>query len=353
MKRIANRWCGVPTAYPRALFANGELGCWFDCGLGDAYTNTGRTVLCAVSTQVAGLTGRSGNGPHASQVYSWPRPYLARVPQGGRRNALVWSGSLDNAAWTKTNVGVTPVGDGSYLMTDDATDGYHAVSSSLLPVDMQSYVRSIEVKRGTARYVSVTPSLTPSSINVASIFDFDTGIWTQAGVTSVPLPPVYLGGGWWRLSVVAVTTTSSWRYLGVTIVPGPTGSSTSVQYAGIGDTVLLRNGQAELGDVPSAYQNVTFNFDVTEAGKRDIWHLLSDMVNDTLLATLPNLGSAATLFYAVAGGSVILPGQTIGAGAFEVLRGQRTFAVGAINRALTDAETATLMAYLEARRGGV
>lgn len=351
LKSIAHRWQGVGSAWPRGLFANGELGCWFDCQIGDAFADTARTTIANVATTVAGLADRSGLGVHAAQATSGLRPYLGRVPSGGRRNLLNWSADLANAAWGKTNCTVTAVGDGSFIFTDDATLGYHCVNSTILPADAALCARSIEVKKGTARYISLGTNSIPSAPATTSIFDLDTLAWTQVASAVTTLPAVALGGGWYRLTYVSAAATTSYRYLTIGTSQTPTGSGVGQQFAGIGDTVYLRNGQGELGSVATAFQTVVAGYSVTEAGKRDIWHLHSDLVNDTMVAMLPDLGSAATLFYAVDDSSVILPGQTIGAGAFEVLRGRRTFACGAINRALSAAETAVLTAYLNARRG--
>lgn len=80
-------------------------------------------------------------------------------------------------------------------------------------------------------------------------------------------------------------------------------------------------------------------------------HWLADSGGKSLPATLPSLGTNATVWHATEGVTTILTGQTVSAGAFETLRGQKTYAVGAINRPLTGPETAALTAYLNAARG--
>lgn len=352
-KSLAYRWRGVGSAYPRGLFRNGELGCWFDCNLADAYTDTGRTVAAVVGNAVAGLTGRSGAALHAAQATSNLRPLLARVPPRGRKNVLVYSAEISNAAWVKTNCTVTAVGDGSYLMTDDATVGNHCVySSQTPPADTTgTYARSIEVKKGSARYLFLSTNTSASSTNTTLIVDLDAKTVTQSFGAGSVLPIVDLGGGWLRITYYATAPSPSFRRLTIGISPVPTFTVASdLNYAGGAGTVYLRRGQVELGTAFTTYQTVTTDLDVTEENTRHCWHLYSDLFNDTLPVALPNLGAAATVFYATEAGAVILPGQTIGAGAFELLRGQRTFAVGAINRALTAAETASLTAYLNARK---
>lgn len=80
-------------------------------------------------------------------------------------------------------------------------------------------------------------------------------------------------------------------------------------------------------------------------------YLLSDLVNDSLPAVVPSLGSDATVAYATEAGTAILSGQTIGAGALETLRGEKTYGFLAINRALSGAELSILTTFLDAARG--
>lgn len=80
-------------------------------------------------------------------------------------------------------------------------------------------------------------------------------------------------------------------------------------------------------------------------------YLLSDLVDDSLPAIVPNLGSNATIAYATEAGVTILTGQTIGAGALEILRGEKTYSFMAINRALTGPETTSLTEYMNGKSG--
>ena len=89
---------------------------------------------------------------------------------------------------------------------------------------------------------------------------------------------------------------------------------------------------------------------VYQAGNGLHW-LVDDGVDDSLTATVPDLGADATLWYATEAGATILTGQTIGAGDLEVLRGDNTFSFGAIDRALTATETTQLQTYLEEQSG--
>lgn len=79
--------------------------------------------------------------------------------------------------------------------------------------------------------------------------------------------------------------------------------------------------------------------------------LESDEADDTLPASVPDLGTDATVWYSTENGVSILVGQAVGAGLFELLRGQKTYAVGVIDRTLTDDELFDLSVFLEACRG--
>ena len=121
-------------------------------------------------------------------------------------------------------------------------------------------------------------------------------------------------------------------------------------YTGDGVSAIeVRYPQLEAGIINSPYQRVGVDADVTEGGKRDLWHLYNDQVDDTLVADFPDLGTQATIASATEAGVSIVAAQTIGAGAFDVLIGARTYALVVIDRALSPTETAQLTRYLEWR----
>lgn len=69
---------------PRALFANGEQGAWFDpSDLASMFQDTAGTVPAAVGAPVARINDKSGRGNHAGQVNAAARPLLRQDP-GGR-----------------------------------------------------------------------------------------------------------------------------------------------------------------------------------------------------------------------------------------------------------------------------
>jgi hypothetical protein len=69
---------------PRALFANGEQGAWFDpSDLSTMFQDLAGTVPAALGTPVTRINDKSGRGNHAGQTAAAGRPML-RQDAGGR-----------------------------------------------------------------------------------------------------------------------------------------------------------------------------------------------------------------------------------------------------------------------------
>lgn len=68
---------------PRALFANGELGAWFDpSDLSTMFQDVAATIPAAVGAPVGRIDDRSGRGNHAGQPAAAARPVLRQDGQG-------------------------------------------------------------------------------------------------------------------------------------------------------------------------------------------------------------------------------------------------------------------------------
>jgi hypothetical protein len=103
----------------------------------------------------------------------------------------------------------------------------------------------------------------------------------------------------------------------------------------------VTNAQLELGATPTAYQQVTAAYDITEAGVADRHYPLDDGVDDALIVTLPDLGTDATIAVGNLDGTVTYTeNQTIGAGARN-LTPNKTFEL-LIDRDLTTEEKSAL-----------
>lgn len=266
-------------------------------------------------------------GHHATQPVAASRPTLARQPKDGRRNLL--TASEDFASWTKqANASATASGviapDGyptgstfSFLSTanDSVYRGFSAAAFT-------AYVFSAYVKGPAGKTVRI--SLQPTG--VGPVF-----------VNSV------LTGDWQRVEAAAVT--------------GDSGNMNCVfDTDGINaaSSVDVWGAQLENGGVASPYQKVVSQYDVTEVGVRDCWHLYTDPVDDGLIVTVPAGGwTNATIMVALETGITVLTGQTIPAGAWALPlpRPSKCFGLVAINRALSAMETALLTKYLNLKRG--
>lgn len=67
---------------PSALFANGEVGVWYDPSPETTFTDTAGTALATVGDAVARINDLSGNGHNATQATTAARPIL-RQDAGG------------------------------------------------------------------------------------------------------------------------------------------------------------------------------------------------------------------------------------------------------------------------------
>jgi hypothetical protein len=79
---------------PTFLFANGEVGAWYDPSPTTTFTDTARTTPAAVGDAVAGMTDLSGNGFHATQSVLAARPILRQLASG--QHYLEFDGSNDS-----------------------------------------------------------------------------------------------------------------------------------------------------------------------------------------------------------------------------------------------------------------
>jgi hypothetical protein len=214
-----------------------------------------------------------------------------------RRNVVTYSQDFENAAWVKLNVSVTAntqvAPDGTTTadtLTDDATAGLHYIQhgSFSTNTDGQRFCRSVYVKKGTARYIAISPINTfNNSINVL-LFDFDTGSYVNT-----PDPsyidgydtPEDVGNGWWRLSFWSDQTGPGYGRVNLAIYNSSNPASGS--YSGVGDTVHIWGFQAEYNETsPTTYQPITdFHTEFKQAYPN---HSLYQDSNGVSAAVYPN-----------------------------------------------------------------
>lgn len=337
---------------PAVLFRGGEQGVLFTPSQGAVlFSDPEGTVTAQFGGSVALMNDASGNGVNAVQATASARPIYGRVPATGRCNLLTETETLDSGTWVVTEATTAPEGDGVVSITPSTNKTAH--SAYLIDfmewADNGDYTYSIEVK-GTD--TGVFDIVRFSSREKGNTFP---GVWVDLmdGSKEDRQSPTAttvtdMGDGWYRITLTANAGTGAATALfQIVLANGGTSS-----FAGDGSAALLvRKPQAEVGTSATDYQRVGSTYDVTEDGVRSLAYLFDDGVDDALNATLPDLGTDATLAYASDQGVTIQTGQTIGAGAFDVLRDDMLFGMVVIDRALTTAENARLTAWLNHKAG--
>jgi hypothetical protein len=300
---------------PASLFANGEVGGWYDpFDLTTVFTDTAGTTPATVVDALERIDDKSGNVLNALQSTLGSRPILGRVPDGGRRNILVRTEEFqDESAWSRQSSGTTVV-----------------VNEAVAPDGTTTADRINFIASAAGRIDQLT--------GTGSTKAFSCWLRSVSGTTTI-----VLGRGATQGTVV--TLTEDWQRFSHTSLNLQAGFSNGEAVA---KSFYAWGAQLEEGSL-SAYQKVTSTYDVTEAGKADKYYLFDDASDDSINATLPDLGANATIATATEAGVSILSGQTIGAGAYDILRGAQTFGHIVLNRPLRLSEKTAIQQYFEGR----
>jgi hypothetical protein len=209
-------------------------------------------------------------GNHAVANSDAARGIYGIEPVGGRRNLLTFTEQFDNAAWTKNaatvaaNAAVAPDGTTTAdKLIPDLTNNQHRVRISVST--SANNVLSVYAKADGYNWIIIQGS-------GFAWFDVANGVvGTQTGaVGSIEL----VGNGWYRCSVALTSATAN---LDIWAVNGNNVTS----FAGNGTSgVLLWGAQAENGSTATAYQRVTTQYDVTEAGVPSLHYVQYDGADD-------------------------------------------------------------------------
>lgn len=286
---------------PAALFAASEPGAWYDpSDLTTMFQDTaGTTPVTATGQTVARINDKSGRGNHATQATAASRPIYGIEPFGGRRNLLTYSSDWTNAIWVKSNVTVTaaattsPDGTANAQKLEATTTAATQINSTTITVAATSATYSIYVKQGTGGTTANSFLLrnnTTSTNLVGGTLNYSTGVWTyttgSAGVTVSNA-----GNGWWRLQISAST--------------GITSGNTLICYTGFvstsstaGDFLYAYGAQLETGSTATAYQRVTDQWNVTQAGVPSVSYLAFDGTDDFLVTPTITPGTNAAQAFA-------------------------------------------------------
>jgi hypothetical protein len=278
----------TPAFSPESLFALSEPGIWLDpSDLTTMFTDTAGTTQAAVGQAVARINDKSGNGFHATQSTTTARPILARIPEGGRRNLLVRTEDLTNAAWVKINISASSGAESKLIPS--ASNVEHRAFQEIVTTSAVGTTVRVSVELKAAEYgFGYVGSYNGSTYNYA-IVDLSDGSIDAQSVSGSP-SVVDAGGGWWRISIsgqIASFSGSLRAYIAVCPIPSAAVALTSLgipTFLGDGTSGgFVRYPQLELGSTATDYQKVVSTYDVTEAGKADLYHLVFDGTDDWLV----------------------------------------------------------------------
>lgn len=199
------------------------------------------------SATFTGLSVKELPGNHAFQSNSGQRPTLGRNPTTGRLNLLTFTEQFDNAVWSKSGATVT--------------------ANAAIAPDGTMTADQVVFASGTSEIFQAAGS---GGTNVGSVWVKGTaGETIQIYDAYTPRTPTVLTGDWQRLSVPVL---GAIRYLDISAANGSTAR-----------TIFLWGAQLQTGTIATAYQRVVSSFDVTEAGKPDLYYVNFDGTDDGML----------------------------------------------------------------------
>jgi hypothetical protein len=210
-------------------------------------------------------------GFHATQSTTTARPILARIPEGGRRNLLTRTEEINNSVW----VPFAGTKSGTDLFIPTTGNGYHTIRQDLTASIGDTV--SFEVKPEGYNFLGVRGVSTSVSTGQFSRFDISQGLVLSSGSNFSNETIEAVGDGWFRVTL-------RYEAAGVRVEFMPLPTNSIAEYAGDGTSgIRIRKAQFELGSTATAYQRVGSTYDVTEAGKADLYHLVFDGTDDWLV----------------------------------------------------------------------
>lgn len=308
---------------PAQLFSSGASGFWFEPRLASGLTQDagGTEPVNSAGDSIGNIAQRFTDGPVGTQQNVVARPKWARIPARGVRNRLRHTEDLSHMLWAK--IGGTTTASTSQL----SPEGQPVQSVTFAPGNPNSLIQqSFPGPLGGPGVQSLwIRAASPTSVRLR----------VTINGASHASPTVSVGNDWQRIVQIRGN-------------PENVINAVGLQNSASGDsgTVQIASSQFEPGTVRTRYQRVGSEYDVTEPGSPSLWHLFSDMIDDSLVFTPTQAMTDATLWFATETGVTILAGQDIAAAPIDILRGQRTFAFGAFDRPLTTSEQAGLHRYL-------
>jgi hypothetical protein len=213
-------------------------------------------------------------GNHAVQATTGARPIYGIHPVGGRRNLLTFTEQFDNAAWTKNNLSITAnsstAPDGTLTadtLTGSGSGGTFLRSGHTYPTGVTVRL-SIYFKSGTA----TTASIGDVNSGLLAAFNLATGSIISGATAQI----TDVGNGWYRCSASFATINAGSFYVN----PGSTAAPVTT------DSILVWGAQLETGSTATAYQRVTDQYNVTEAGIPSVSYLFFDGADSMATPTI-------------------------------------------------------------------
>lgn len=180
--------------------------------------SSGTTPVSAVEQPVGLVLDKSGRGNHDSQSTAAKRPVLS-----ARYNLLTYSEDFSNAYWQTNNITypssaeISPIGTTTaYLAQETAAAGTHYVfplsTTGPACTNGVSYTSSFCLKKGNGAsapdVIQLAFALAQWGANAYANFSFTTGTFTYVGSGITAQSAVNLGGGWFRVTLTALCTTT-------------------------------------------------------------------------------------------------------------------------------------------------
>jgi hypothetical protein len=235
----------------------------------------------SIAATIDNISVKELPGNHAVQATTANRPIYGIHPFGGRRNLLVRTEEFGNASWPKTGVTVesgptSPVGTATAsTVSETSTTGFHFLRQDAT-VSAGTYTLTVYLKAGTQRYGGAHINFDGTARGCSIDLQNGTLGTPYGGATAVRDD---VGNGWYRLRISATASAPISSHVAVFTSNANSLSS----YAGNAtNNILVWGAQLETGSTATAYQRVTDQYNVTEAGVPSVSYLFFDGVNDSL-----------------------------------------------------------------------
>jgi hypothetical protein len=257
-------------------------------------------TAAADSITVDNISVKELPGNHAVANSDAARGIYGIEPVGGRRNLLTFTEQFDNAAWAKENVSIvsstanSPVGNATAtVIRETATTSNHTISwqgGGGLTTVTGDYQFTVRVKPDGRDVVTLSFSTgAPNNYSSATFSLLGSGSVTQTNtagaLTSARSGAISLDAEGFYLCQLSVTVSAgTGRFLGIstsdttTFTPDAYGRKSFAGSASFG--ILIWGAQLETGSTATAYQRVTTQYDVTEAGVPSLHYVQYDGADD-------------------------------------------------------------------------